>query len=579
MFKVYGKLFSYIPKEKKYAYIAIVAIAVSAVLVSAGNYYIYRFLHSLIVEGDLSETLHVAYIIVACLVSGGIIYFLSLVLTHKIGFRIETNLRKRGIDGLTDASFKFFDKYPSGKVRKIIDDNAEQTHTIVAHLIPDLVNVVVTPILTLAIAFYVDWKIGVGLVIAIAIGMFLISLMDTNKEAMNQYMEAMDNMNAETVEYIRGMQVIKIFGISVFTFKSLHKAIVEYSRFALKYSMKCRQAYVNFLVLFNGVMVLIVPFIIIFSDLKFLQSSLVISIIYGMILLGIIFTVMMRIMYLAMYQYMGNRAVDNIEKLYGEMQQDKLAFGDEDTFENFDIEFDNVTFGYDKNNVIEKLSFKLPESKIYALVGSSGSGKSTIAKLVSGFYNINGGSIKLGGKDISAYSQKAIMKNIAFIFQDAKLFKTSILENVMIGDPAADRGAALKALSLAGCDEILDKFKDREDTVIGSKGVFLSGGEQQRIAIARGILKNANIIIMDEACAATDPENEHELQKAFANLMKGKTVIMIAHRLSSIKGVDEVLVLDEGKIVERGSHDELMRGDTRYKTLQNMYQSANEWRV
>ena len=171
------------------------------------------------------------------------------------------------------------------------------------------------------------------------------------------------------------------------------------------------------------------------------------------------------------------------------------------------------------------------------------------------------------------------MKNIAVIFQDAKLFKTSILENVMIGDPAADREAALKALSLAGCDEILDKFKDREDTVIGSKGVFLSGGEQQRIAIARGILKNANIIIMDEACAATDPENEHELQKAFANLMKGKTVIMIAHRLSSIKGVDEVLVLDEGKIVERGSHDELMRGDTRYKTLQNMYQSANEWRV
>jgi len=301
-------------------------------------------------------------------------------------------------------------------------------------------------------------------------------------------------------------------------------------------------------------MVLIVPFIIIFSDLKFLQSSLVISIIYGMILLGIIFTVMMRIMYLAMYQYMGNRAVDNIEKLYGEMQQDKLAFGDEDTFENFDIEFDNVTFGYDKNNVIEKLSFKLPESKIYALVGSSGSGKSSIAKLVSGFYNINGGSIKLGGKDISAYSQKAIMKNIAFIFQDAKLFKTSILENVMIGDPAADREAALKALSLAGCDEILDKFKDREDTVIGSKGVFLSGGEQQRIAIVRALCMKPDVMLFDEPTSALDPEMVREVLDVMLDLAKqGSTMIIVTHEMQFAEAVaDRVYFLDKGNIVETG---------------------------
>ena len=229
--------------------------------------------------------------------------------------------------------------------------------------------------------------------------------------------------------------------------------------------------------------------------------------------------------------------------------------------------------------VLKDLSFKLESGKHYALVGSSGSGKTTIAKLISGFYRVDNGSIKIGGKSIEQYTKKSIIDAISFVFQDAKLFKISIIENVLLAKNSASREEAMNALHLAGCDSILEKFKDRENTIIGSKGVYLSGGEKQRIAIARAILKNSNIIILDEASASIDPENEYELQRALKNLIKGKTVIMIAHRLTSIRNVDEILVVENGQIIERGSDKYLMSKDTKYKKLQEKFNSANEWRV
>ena len=256
-----------------------------------------------------------------------------------------------------------------------------------------------------------------------------------------------------------------------------------------------------------------------------------------------------------------------------------MKHGEHEVFKDCNIEFDHVSFGYSDNMVLEDLSFQLGEGKTYALVGSSGSGKSTIAKLISGFYNVDKGEIRIGGVSLNAYSNEAIINNISFVFQNAKLFKTSIYENIALAKRDAKREEVMEALRLAGCQSIIDKFKDAEETVIGSKGVYLSGGEKQRIAIARAILKNANIVIMDEASASIDPDNEFELQKAFKNLMKNKTVIMIAHRLSSIREVDEILVLDEGKIVERGSDEELMSKESKYKRLQEMYGIANEWRV
>ena len=272
-------------------------------------------------------------------------------------------------------------------------------------------------------------------------------------------------------------------------------------------------------------------------------------------------------------------AVDKLEALYDEMHKDHLVFGQEERFDNFDIVFDHVTFGYEETPVLQDLSFTLKEKKTYALIGSSGSGKSTIAKLISGFYKIDGGSIKIGGKPLEAYNEQALIKNIAFVFQNVKLFKMSIFENVKLAKEDATREEVLEALHVAGCDSILDKFETREETIIGSKGVYLSVGEKQRLAIARAILKDANIVVLDEASASVDPDNEHELQLAFASLMKDRTVIMIAHRLSSIRYVDEILVIEDGKIIERGKDEELMQKDSKYRYFQTLYGQANEWRV
>ena len=287
----------------------------------------------------------------------------------------------------------------------------------------------------------------------------------------------------------------------------------------------------------------------------------------------------MKIMWAGMNIFNAGYAVKTLEELYDKMKVDKLCYGQRNIFENFNIEFENVTFAYNENKVLENVSFSLDEKKSYALVGHSGSGKSTIAKLLSGFYKVDSGVIKIGGYPLESYTKEAVVEAISFIFQDSKLFKKSIYENVSLADKNATREEVLNAMKLAGCDEIINKFPNKENTIIGSKGVYLSGGEKQRIAIARAILKKSNIIIMDEASASIDSDNEYELQKAFKNLMKDKTVIMIAHRLTSIKSVDEILVLEDGKIVERGNSKQLLEKNGLYHKLFALYNSANDWRV
>lgn len=579
MLKVYKKLLFYVPKEKWLAYLAIALTAVSTVITVSAYYYMYEFLDELIILNKAEDAFYYAVRIVGFLVTGSVVYMLSVLLTHVLGFRLETNLRKKGIDGLMNASFKFFDLNSSGRTRQLIDDNAAQTHSIVAHLIPDNAGALLTPILVLAIGFVVDIKVGIILVVFTIVGAGQIFLMSGDKKFMAVYQAALEKMNSETVEYVRGMQVVKIFGASVASFKALHKAIMDYSEYALSYSMSCRKPYLRFQVVFLGVIPILTPFLVLFMDIHSEPKTIAVHLIMVLFLSGILFSGFMKIMYVSMYAYMGTAAVEKLEQIFEEMQKDKLEFGILDKFENYDIEFEGVCFGYSDEMILDNLSFKLESNKSYALVGDSGSGKSTIAKLISGFYRIQSGAIKIGGKNITNYSEDAIIKSIAFVFQDSKLFKMSIFENVKTANPGATKEEVLEALHLAGCDELLNKFPQKEHTVIGAKGIFLSGGEKQRIAIARAILKNANIIIMDEASAAVDPENEHELQKAFKNLIQGKTVIMIAHRLSSIRAVDEILVMEKGKIIERGNDTELMRKGGRYKYFQELYVKANDWRV
>lgn len=580
MLKVYGKLIGYAPEKKHLLLFTVFFSALSAVLQIVAFYYVYGFLRNLIVLSNMDGAKSYALIIAGLLSCGGIIYFLSLIISHLFAFRLETRLREFGIDGLTKASFKFFDQNASGKTRKLLDDNAAQTHMAVAHLIPDNTGAMMMPILVLVLGFFVSPRVGIGLSILALVSGLLLKLMMGEQKFMKIYQASLEKLSSETVEYIRGMQVVKIFGVDVRSFKALNNAIKEYGKYALGYSLSCRRPYVLFQTVFFGLPAILVPIILLFMDIAADPKGIAVELIMMVFLSGVLFTYIMKVMYLSMYIFQAKDAVDKLENLYKEMQEDCLEFGTETNFPHYDIEFEDVSFGYVSNKLIlEKLSFTLKAGRSYALVGASGSGKTTIAKLISGFYKIDNGAIKIGGIPISGYTEEAIIKNIAFVFQDTKLFKMTIFDNVALANEEASREQILRAMHLAGCDSILAKYKERENTLIGSKGIYLSGGEKQRIAIARAILKDAKIVIFDEASAAIDPDNEHEVQKAFANLMKGKTVIMIAHRLTSIKDVDEILVLENGKIVERGTDQQLMEKSGRYKHFQDVYAKANDWRV
>ena len=578
MLTVYKKILSYVPKERYLAYIGILLSMLSVVFKVWGYYYLSKFLIEIIVNNNIENAKYYGFCIVGLLIIGITLYGIAGLVTHVLGFRLETNLRKYGIEGLSKASFSFFDTHPSGKTRKIIDDNATDTHMIVAHLIPDNAGAILMPILLLVLGFFVSLKVGIILIILSIVGGISLSMMTGEKEFMKIYQESLETLSSETVEYVRGIQVIKIFGISVESFKALNTAIKNYSKYSLEYAMSCKRGFVGFQWFFFSFIAMVIPILLLFFNIKD-PKMLAVELIMVLFLSGALFVSLMAIMYVSMYAFMGQSVVEKLESIFEEMNSNKLTFGSNEEFENYNITFENVSFGYTDKKIINDLSFSLEENKSYALVGSSGSGKSTIAKLISGFYKVDSGVIKIGNRSISSYSEEALINNIAFVFQNVKLFKTSIYDNVKIGKADASYEEVMTAMNLAGCNSILDKFSEREQTQIGTKGVYLSGGEKQRIAIARAILKDAKIIIMDEASAAVDPENEYELQRAFSNLIKDKTVIMIAHRLPSIRNVDEILVMDNGKIIERGTDRELMALDGEYKKLQSLYNKANEWRV
>ena len=578
MLTVYKKILSYVPKERYLAYIGILLSMLSVVFKVWGYYYLSKFLIEIIVYNNIENAKYYGFCIVGLLIIGITLYGIAGLVTHVLGFRLETNLRKYGIEGLSKASFSFFDTHPSGKTRKIIDDNATDTHMIVAHLIPDNAGAMLMPILLLVLGFFVSLKVGIILIILSIVGGISLSMMTGEKEFMKIYQESLETLSSETVEYVRGIQVIKIFGISVESFKALNTAIKNYSKYSLEYAMSCKRGFVGFQWFFFSFIAMVIPILLLFFNIED-PKMLAVELIMVLFLSGALFVSLMAIMYVSMYAFMGQSVVEKLESIFEEMNSNKLTFGSNEEFENYNITFENVSFGYTDKKIINDLSFSLEENKSYALVGSSGSGKSTIAKLISGFYKVDSGVIKIGNRSISSYSEEALINNIAFVFQNVKLFKTSIYDNVKIGKADASYEEVMTAINLAGCNSILDKFSEREQTQIGTKGVYLSGGEKQRIAIARAILKDAKIIIMDEASAAVDPENEYELQRAFSNLIKDKTVIMIAHRLPSIRNVDEILVMDNGEIIERGTDRELMALDGEYKKLQSLYNKANEWRV
>lgn len=569
------------PEKKINGILSLIFTAFGCFIQFYAYYLIWQILFNVFTQRNSLNIKSSVSIVLLLFIGQAVLYIIGTWMSHLAAFRLETRLREKGAENLLKASKTFFDTHQSGEVRKIIDNNVEQTHMSVAHLIPDHTAAIITPILLLILVFNIDLYLGIFFVIIVLISMFLLYKMSGEKDFTIAYMKKSDELNGQAVEYVRGLPVVKIFNAPLIGFKKLYRTINDYRDMVYEYSMSCRLPFVSFQWVLN--IFIITPIFIAIYMVKngadpYLWSA---KILFFTLFMGLFFSDLMKIMYVGLYNVEANTAVDNLESLFDEMKDNAITYGNDEFIENYSIEFKNVSFSYDKKTkVIDNLSFKLDQGKVYALVGPSGGGKSTIAKLISALYPIDSGEILIGNKNIYSYRRETLMDNIGMVYQNPKLFQgISIFENVKLAKKDASEKEVYDALKLAKCDQFIDRFEDGYDSIIGSSGVNLSGGEIQRVSIARIFLKDPKVIILDEASAAADPENEYELQQAFKSLMEGKTVIMIAHRLSSIRGVDEILVVEDGNIIERGSHDYLMEKEARYKQFVDLYDEANQWRI
>lgn len=513
-----------------------------------------------------------------------LLYFIALCLSHLAAFRTAANMKKAALHHIVKLPLGYFNQNASGRLRKVIDDNADLTENFLAHQLPDLTGAVVMPVAVIVLIFIFDWRLGLCCLVPLAISAFFLKQMmgGDNAHFMEGYMTALETMNKEAVEYIRGIPVVKVFQQTVYSFKNFRAAIDEYEKYASGYALKCRIPLTGFNVALNGTFILLIPvacMIINGISGQAAYQDVLLDFLFYSLFTPVCTTMMNRVMFAGEQLMAAKSAVTRIE---GILKEQPLADAVH-TMEpkNASVTFENVSFSYPGTEVraLDGVSFEIPEGKTVALVGASGSGKSTAAQLIPRFYDASEGSVRIGGADVSKIDKKLLMDQIAFVFQNTKLFKDTLFENIRAARPEATREQVMQAAELAQCRKIIDRLPDGLDTIVGNGGTYLSGGENQRIALARAILKDAPIIVLDEATAFADAENEHRIQLAFEKLTKGKTVLMIAHRLSTIQNADFILVFDEGKIIERGTHDELLMAKGRYASMWNDYQTSIQWKV
>ena len=514
-----------------------------------------------------------------------LIYFFALMCTHLAAFRTASNIRKRGMAHLMKTPLGFFDNNASGLLRNRLDGAASETETLLAHNLADIVGTVAMFIAMLVLMFVFDWRMGAACLLAAVISVLSMFTMMGGKNAklMQEYQAAQDTMSKAGTEYVRGIPVVKVFQQTVYSFKAFKQAIEDYSEKAEKYTDGvCRMPQSVNLTFTEGAFVFLIP-VALFLAPSALNSGnfagFVTNFAFYAVFSAIISTALAKIMFAASGSMLAQTALKRIDTV---MNAPVLEITENPKTPNGNkVEFNDVSFTYEGADrpALSHVSFVAESGQTVALVGPSGGGKTTAASLIPRFWDVSEGAVKVGGIDVREVDPHVLMDHIAFVFQNNRLFKTSIIENVRAARPGASREEVQKALEAAQCMDIIDKLPNGMDTVIGSEGTYLSGGEQQRIALARAILKDAPIVVLDEATAFADPENEVLIQKAFATLTRGKTVIMIAHRLSTVTGADKIIVLDGGKVAEEGTHEELIEKSGLYAHMWNEYNQAAKWKI
>jgi ATP-binding cassette subfamily B protein len=511
---------------------------------------------------------------------GGIaVYLAALMLSHLAAFRAEVNMRREGMRRVVAMPLGFFDRNTSGRMRKIIDDNASITHLFLAHQMPDLAATLLVPAVALVLVFSFDWRLGLATLIPITLAVALMGSMmgGRGRPFMRMYMNSLEEMNTEAVEYVRGIPVVKVFQQTVFSFVRFHDSIVRYKDMVSQYTRLWEKPMATYTVIIHGFAYFLIPVAVLLITHGAPTTGMIIDLFFYILLTPIFAQSIMRSMYLSQALGQAGEAADRIDDLLEVPplpvpSQPKPITGHE-------IEFREVSFRYEgsEKQAVHDVSFILPAGHTYALVGPSGGGKTTIARLVPRFWDVESGSVRIGGTDVRDVDPGELMAHVSFVFQNNQLFRTTLLENIQFGNPGATRAQIEEAVDRAQCREIIDRLPGGLNTRIGADGTFLSGGEQQRIALARSFVKNAPIVVLDEATAFADPENEHLIQRALAELTKGKTVLMIAHRLSSVMDVDRILVIDRGRVVEQGNHTELLAQDGLYARMWTEFRRAVQW--
>ena len=569
--------------HRVFTYTSLALSAISALMALIPFLYIWMILRDVLAAApDYAQAVnipHYGWMAVLFAVLSYLVYVCALLCSHLSAFRVATNLRLAVTKHLAELPLGFTERFGSGQLRKIIQESTGAAETYLAHQLPDQAGAMATPVGLLVLLFAFDWRLGLLSLIPVFLGFAVMSAMTGKRmeEKMRQYGNALAAMSNEAVEYVRGIPVVKTFGQSVFSFKRFKATIDEYEKWVVAYTKEMRRPMLLYTAAVNGVFAFLIAGGLLFTR-NGVTPEFLLNLLFYIIITPVISLTLTKIMYMSENKMVVADALSRIDSVLD--AEPVPAFGQPQHPQNSSVTLRDVHFSYDgKAEVIKGVSMDIKPGQTVALVGPSGGGKSTLASLICRFFDVQGGSVSIGGADVRAIPKEELMDTVAFVFQNSKLLKGTILDNVRLGRPDATEEEVLAALKTAQCMDIIEKFPEGIHTVIGSKGVYLSGGEQQRIAIARAVLKNAPVLILDEATAFADPDNEAKVQAAFARLAKGKTVLMIAHRLSTVANADCIYVVQDGQIAESGKKDELCAQNGLFVRMWQDYQASVQWKV